>query len=186
MCSLVKSLPSCLTEADKNGFSPIVVCLHLNPPGNFTVFYIRQSQMSLFFKKRVRWITVTKYLFLPSLDTQRNQKHFFRFFLVVAGGRTSCGESCCWGVVAWGVVCGEPSGGSPTFQVRTTCPSCRRKSCSTLKRGGKVTLGVSITVLLLTWGRQKQHLSINWQIILCNCLSEPYIPFYIEMCFKNV
>lgn len=70
----------------------------------------------------------------PSSSAQRNQKHFFRFFLVVAGGRTGCGESCWWGVPGWGVGdCGEPSGGSPTFHVRTTCPSCRRKSCSTLE-----------------------------------------------------
>lgn len=75
--------------------------------------------------------------FAPSSSTQRNQKHFFLFFLVVAGGRTAWGESCWCGVAVWGVAgCGMPSGGSPTFHVRTTCPSCSRKSCSTLKREG--------------------------------------------------
>ena len=80
-----------------------------------------------------------------SSSNQRNQKHFFLFFLELAGGRTGWGESCWWGVVGWGVEgCDEPSGGSPTFHVRTTCPSCRRKSCSTLegeKRKGRNNAG---------------------------------------------
>lgn len=101
-----------------------------------------------------------------SSSTQRNQKHFFLFFLVVAGGRTGCGESCWWGVVAWGVEgCGEPSGGSPTFHVRTTCPSCRRKSCSTLerKRNNAVQCYLSVfkpSVIDFTWSNIHSLLAV--------------------------
>ena len=90
---------------------------------------------------------------LLSSPGHMNQKHFFLFFLVVAGGLevagvpgregTGSGVSWWWGVVGWGAVTwgavpwGEPSGGSPTFQVRDTWPSCRRKSCSTLGEKGE-------------------------------------------------
>lgn len=89
-------------------------------------------------------------------SSQRNQKHFFLLFLVVAGGRTAWGESSWLGVVGWGVAgCGMPSGGSPTFQVRTTCPSCSRKSCSTLERGTQM---VVLVGFLCTWWLDLFHM----------------------------
>lgn len=95
---------------------PTVLCLHFN-----SIVFHTFNQISIVY----------------SFGAQRNQKHFFLFFLVVAGGLTGWGESCWWGAVGWGVTGGgKPSGGSPTFHVRTTCPSCRRKSCSTLEREG--------------------------------------------------
>lgn len=147
MCAPIKSFPSTPTAAAKiitfvTLSPPTVLWLHFNSPVHSVLVFFFFNQISIiscfflfFSKKGMQCITVSKCLLLGPSSAQRNQKHFFLFFLVVAGGRTACGESCWWGVVGWGVAgCGMPSGGSPTFHVRTTWPSCRRKSCSTLQR----------------------------------------------------